>query len=47
VIEYQSIGRDITDRKNAEIEREIINELKFAIEQIKTLKGIIPILYDE
>ncbi|MBF0117462.1 MAG: PAS domain-containing protein [Desulfobacterales bacterium] len=44
VIEYQSIGRDTTERKKFETEREnIIQELQSAIEQIKTLRGIVPI----
>jgi hypothetical protein len=35
---------DITDRKLAETERErLITELQSAIEQIKTLRGIVPI----
>ena len=36
--------QDITDRKNAEIERDnLIEELKKALSEIKTLRGIIPI----
>ncbi|MCP3923819.1 MAG: PAS domain S-box protein [Desulfobacterales bacterium] len=39
-----SVGRDITERKRIEKEREqIIKDLEHALEQIKTLKGIIPI----
>ncbi len=39
-----SVGRDITERKRIEKEREkIIKDLENALEQIKTLKGIIPI----
>ena len=37
-------NRDITERKQTEIERErLITELQSAIEQIKTLRGIVPI----
>jgi PAS domain S-box-containing protein len=40
-------NRDITDRKLAETERErMITELQGALEQIKTLKGIVPICSD-
>lgn len=39
-----STGRDITARKKAENEKEkLIKELQTALEEIKTLKGIIPI----
>ncbi|MEN6320066.1 MAG: PAS domain S-box protein [Syntrophaceae bacterium] len=41
---FRGIIRNITERKQAEIERErLITELQSAIEQIKTLRGIIPI----
>ena len=41
---FRGIVRDITDRKQAEEERErLITELQSAIEHIKTLRGIIPI----
>lgn len=44
VIQVVHIARDITDRKKAEIEREkLIKDLQKALEEIKTLKGIIPI----
>ena len=40
-------NRDITERKLAETERErMITELQGALEQIKTLKGIVPICSD-
>jgi PAS domain S-box-containing protein len=39
-----SVTRDINDRKKAEAEREaLIAELRKALDQIKTLKGIVPI----
>ena len=39
-----SIAKDITARKNAEEEREkLINELQEALEDVKTLSGLIPI----
>lgn len=39
-----NVGRDITERKHIEMERErLIAELQNALEQIKTLSGIIPI----
>jgi PAS domain S-box-containing protein len=39
-----SVTRDISDRKKAEAEREaLIDELHNALDQIKTLKGIVPI----
>jgi PAS domain S-box-containing protein len=41
---YQTISRDITDKKIADQEREnLINELQEAIKEIKTLRGILPI----
>ena len=41
---FTGIIRDITERKRAQEERErMINDLKNALEQIKTLSGIIPI----
>ena len=41
---FLTVMIDITDRKRAEAEREsVIQELQSAIEQIKTLKGIVPI----
>lgn len=41
---YLTVMIDITDRKKAEAEREkTIQELQIALEQIKTLKGILPI----
>ncbi len=44
VIQIVHIARDITDRKKAEREKEkLIKELQTALEEIKTLKGIIPI----
>ncbi len=44
VIGIQGIARDITNRKKAEWEREkLIEELKDAVANIKTLKGLIPI----
>jgi PAS domain S-box-containing protein len=44
-VQYVScIAKDITERKQVEIEREhLITELQNALEQIKTLKGIVPI----
>ena len=40
----QGIVRDITERKQAEEEREkLINELQKAIKEIKTLRGILPL----
>jgi PAS domain S-box-containing protein len=40
---YRGINRDITERKIAEMKREqLISELKDALAQIKTLKGLIP-----
>ena len=39
-----SIVHDITDRKQAEEEREkLINELQEALKEIKTLRGILPL----
>ena len=39
-----SVGRDITERKRAEEEREkLIEDLQMALNEIKTLEGIIPI----
>jgi PAS domain-containing protein len=44
VIQVVHIARDITERKKAEKEKEkLIKELKTALEEIKTIKGIIPI----
>jgi PAS domain-containing protein len=44
VIQVVHIARNITDRKKAEKEKEkLVMELQTAIEEIKTLKGIIPI----
>jgi PAS domain S-box-containing protein len=44
VIGVQVIFWDITDRKNAEVERErLIRELQNALAEVKTLNGIIPI----
>ena len=41
---FISIGRDITDRKQAEEEREkTIDELQGALKEIKTLRGILPL----
>ena len=41
---FISIGRDITDRKQAEEEREkTIDELQRALKEIKTLRGILPL----
>jgi sensor domain CHASE-containing protein len=40
----EALKKDVTDRKKIEAEREeIINELKKALAEIKTLKGIVPI----
>jgi hypothetical protein len=40
---YRGINRDITERKIAEMKRErLISELKDALAQIKTLKGLLP-----
>jgi|GEM_PF-1669853 len=42
--EFQSVGRDITIQKQAESDREkLILELKQALKDINTLKGLIPI----
>src|SRR4029079_3723058 len=36
--------RDISERKNAEVERErLISELRAALAQVRTLRGLIPI----
>ena len=44
VIRYQGILQDITKRKMVENDRErVINELKDALAEIKTLEGLIPI----
>ena len=44
VIQVVHIARNITERKNAEKEREkLIKDLRIALEEIKTIKGIIPI----
>jgi PAS domain S-box-containing protein len=44
VMYVSCISKNITERKNIEIERErLIVELQNALEQIKTLKGIVPI----
>ena len=44
LVEYQSVGRDITDRKRAEAERErLIQELQDALSQVQTLRGLLPI----
>ncbi len=44
VMYVSCISKNITERKNIEIEREhLIVELKGALEHIKTLKGIVPI----
>lgn len=44
VVAYQSIGEDITGRKLVETERErLINELEFALSEIKVLRGILPV----
>jgi PAS domain S-box-containing protein len=44
VIGSRDIVRDITDRKRIEAEREsMINDLQNALEEIKSLKGILPI----
>ena len=41
---YQSIIRDITERKKAEEERErLIHELQEALSKVKTLSGLVPI----
>jgi PAS domain S-box-containing protein len=43
-LEVIGVSRDITERKQIEEERErLIEELRHAIEQVKTLKGIVPI----
>ncbi len=42
--EIQSLGRDITERKEIEAEKErLISELQKALSQIKTLSGLLPI----
>jgi PAS domain S-box-containing protein len=44
ITNFIAVKEDITERKKAEEERELlIMELKGALEQIKTLKGIVPI----
>lgn len=44
IIKFIHISRDITERKQLEQEREkLISELKESLENIKTLKGLIPI----
>jgi len=44
IIGIQGVTRDITERKQAEKEREkLINELQNALKEIKTLRGILPI----
>ncbi|OGP96328.1 MAG: hypothetical protein A2157_13960 [Deltaproteobacteria bacterium RBG_16_47_11] len=41
---YQSIIRDITERKKTEVEREkLIHELQAALNKVKTLSGLVPI----
>lgn len=40
------VASDVTDRKRSETEREkMINELQRALEEIKTLRGLLPICY--
>lgn len=42
--EVQGVGRDITERKKAEEEKErLIKELQEALERVKTLSGLLPI----
>ncbi|MBN2189773.1 MAG: PAS domain S-box protein [Candidatus Aureabacteria bacterium] len=42
--EIQAVGRDITDRKIAEKEKEkLIEDLQYALAQVKTLRGLLPI----
>lgn len=42
--EIQSVGRDITERKQAEEQRDkLIVELQKALSEVKTLRGILPI----
>ena len=44
ITHFVSTGRDITERKRAEQEREkLIGELKAALVQVKTLSGVLPI----
>ena len=44
ILGYHSIVRDITDLKRIEEEKQdLIEELKLALERIKTLKGLVPI----
>ena len=44
VIAYLEIVRDLTAKKKAEQEKEeLINDLQYALSEIKTLKGLIPI----
>lgn len=44
LVEFQSVGRDITARKRAEEEREkLIAELREALDKVKTLSGLLPI----
>jgi PAS domain S-box-containing protein len=44
IVEFQGVGRNVTDRVLAEQEKEkLINELQTAIEQVKTLSGLLPI----
>jgi PAS domain S-box-containing protein len=44
ILGYHSIVRDITEIKSIEEERQdLIEELKLALERIKTLKGLVPI----
>ncbi|MBF0530254.1 MAG: PAS domain S-box protein, partial [Deltaproteobacteria bacterium] len=42
-VEFQSISEDITERKQAEEERErVVRELRSALNEVKTLRGFIP-----
>jgi PAS domain S-box-containing protein len=44
LIEFQAVGRDITERKQAEEEREkLIAQLQEALNKVKTLSGLLPI----
>jgi PAS domain S-box-containing protein len=44
VVGFQAVARDISERKQAEVEREkLLSELQQALAEIKTLRGFLPI----
>ena len=44
VVGFQAVARDITERKQAELEREkLLSELQQALAEIRTLSGLLPI----